>query len=189
MNTIYTRYIKYSLDKVFAVLILILFWWLYLLCAVAIIVCDGWPIIYRQVRIGERGRRFMIYKFRSMIQNADKVGPLHTEVGDARVTPLGNFLRKTSLDEIPQVFNVLLGDMSFVGYRPDVPKPGDDYSQSKYLLRPGITGLAQVNGRSNMTVEQQLYYESEYPKRVSFFMDIWILCRTALVVLHCEDSV
>ncbi len=187
-STLYTRCFKYVLDKLLAVAILILSWWLFALCAVAVWIDDGFPVIYRQERVGERGRRFMVCKFRTMIRGADQIGPSWTDTNDSRVTSVGKILRSTSLDEIPQIFNILLGDMSLVGYRPDVPRNGEDYSREKYQLRPGITGMAQVNGRSELTPEQKEYWENEYVKRVSFMTDVGILCKTVAVVLKRNGS-
>lgn len=188
MSTLYIRYFKYALDKLLALIILVVAWWVYVFCALAIWIGDGRPVIYRQKRVGERGRTFMIYKFRTMVRDADQIGPTWTAMHDSRITPVGKFLRSTSLDEIPQIFNVLLGDMSLVGYRPDVPREGDNYDTDKYLLRPGITGLAQINGRSNLTVEQRAFWENEYLMRVSFFTDMEILFKTVAVVFAKDGS-
>ena len=118
-----------------------------------------------------------------MIKNADKVGPLSTLNNDNRITKIGKILRKTSLDELPQLFNVLNGTMSLIGYRPDVFRDEDDYNDIKYTLKPGITGYAQVNGRSSLTGEQKLNWERKYVKDISFSTDIKILLKTIEIVL------
>lgn len=138
--------------------------------------------IYSQRRIGKHCQPFRLYKFRSMIVGADRQG-YQTQEGDARITPVGNFLRKTSLDELPQLFNVLKGDMSLVGPRPDTPMQEKDYSAADWTLRhsvrPGITGLAQVNGRSNMGSEERLAWDLDYVRHVRFTRDLVILLKTA----------
>lgn len=182
-NTFYVKYVKGIIDRIGALLFICLFFLLYLLCALMIFVDSGVPIIYKQKRVGKYGEPFMVYKFRTMVKNADKIGATSTSQGDSRITKIGKVLRKTSLDELPQMFNILQGKMSFIGYRPDVIHEDDDYSQEKYLLKPGITGLAQVNGRSELTLEEKSYWENMYPYKVSFIFDIKIVLKTISVVL------
>lgn len=137
--------------------------------------------IYGQPRVGKGCKAFILYKFRSMYQDADKQG-YQTQDADPRITPVGRVLRKTSLDELPQLFNVLKGDMSLVGPRPDTPMQKSNYSEENWQLRhsvrPGITGLAQVNGRSNMGHEERLVYDLEYVRNKSLRLDLMILLRT-----------
>lgn len=187
-NTIYVKYIKYSIAKIIALILMILFWWLYILCAIAIVLDSGFPVIYKQKRVGMHGDVYEIYKFRTMVKNADKIGPTFTKNNDPRITKVGNILRKTSLDEIPQLLNVMKNDMGFVGYRPNVVKENDDYSAYKYKLKPGITGLAQVNGRSSLTAEEKLYWENIYPEIVSFSTDLKIILKTVVTVLSHKGS-
>lgn len=138
--------------------------------------------IYSQTRIGRDCKPFQLYKFRSMYAGSDAHG-FQTQEGDARITPVGRILRKTSLDELPQLFNVLKGDMSLVGPRPDTPMQQKDYSEADWRLRhsvrPGITGLAQVNGRSNMGTAERLAYDLDYARRANFRLDLVILLKTA----------
>lgn len=187
-NTIYVRYIKYMIAKIIAAVLIILFWWVYVICALAVVISSGFPIIYKQERVGQRGKLYKIYKYRTMVKNADKIGPTSTSANDSRITKVGAFLRKTSLDEIPQLFNIIRGDMGFIGYRPDVVRENDDYSQNKYLLKPGITGLAQVNGRSSLTPEEKHDWENSYLDVVSFTTDMKIIFRTICVVLSRKGS-
>ncbi|MGN0506558.1 MAG: sugar transferase [Lachnospiraceae bacterium] len=187
-ESLYSKYIKNILDKAVAIVLLLLFWWLYLICAFIILLDSGRPVIYRQKRVGKNGVPFYIYKFRTMVKNADKIGPTSTLPGDNRVTKSGKFLRKTSLDEIPQLFNIIKGDMSFVGIRPNVVKDTDDYSMDKYKMKPGITGFAQVNGRSSLTSEEKLYWENLYAYEVSFVTDIKILIKTVLIVFKGKGA-
>lgn len=187
-NSFYVTFGKPLLESILVLIFLLLFWWVFILCAIAIIADDGWPVIYKQIRVGQFGKQFGIYKFRSMVKQADKIGPTSTADNDSRITRSGQFLRKTSLDELPQLFNVLKGDMSLVGYRPDVVHDNDDYSKIKYLLKPGITGFAQVNGRSQLTLEERDKWESLYPYKVSFLTDMGILLKTVLIVINRKGT-
>lgn len=187
-NSFYVTFGKPLLDSILVLIFLLLFWWVFILCAIAIIADDGWPVIYKQIRVGQFGKQFGIYKFRSMVKQADKIGPTSTADNDSRITRSGQFLRKTSLDELPQLFNILKGDMSLVGYRPDVVHDNDDYSKIKYLLKPGITGFAQVNGRSQLTLEERDKWESLYPYKVSFLTDMGILLKTVLIVINRKGT-
>ncbi|MEH2476398.1 exopolysaccharide biosynthesis polyprenyl glycosylphosphotransferase [Nitrobacteraceae bacterium AZCC 2161] len=161
--------------------------------AIAIKATSPGPVLFHQYRYGYRNRFFKIYKFRSMRTDAgDVAGVKQTVEGDSRVTRVGKFLRKTSLDEIPQLFNVLKGDMSLVGPRPHVPGmlaanvPYEDlvpYYFQRHSARPGITGLAQVSGCRGSTVEprraiSRIDYDLDYIEKWSIRMDITILVRT-----------
>lgn len=160
------------------------------------------PAIFRQRRIGYKGRPFTIYKFRTMILNAethqkypekkDLEQFVFQSEDDPRVTRVGRFLRRTSLDELPQIFNVLKGDMSLVGPRPEVPEIVAlyDEEQAKRLdAVPGITGLAQVSGRSELTVGETIKYDLEYVRSRSFWFDLQILFKTVLVVFSGKTAV
>ena len=187
-HSFYVTFGKPLLESILVLIFLLLFWWVFILCAIAIIADDGWPVIYKQIRIGQFGKQFGIYKFRSMVKQADKIGPTSTADNDSRITRSGQFLRKTSLDELPQLFNILKGDMSLVGYRPNVVHDNDDYNKIKYLLKPGITGFAQVNGRSQLTLEERDKWESLYPYKVSFLTDMGILLKTVLIVINRKGT-
>lgn len=141
------------------------------------------PVIFRQERVGRYGQTFAIYKFRSMVDDAMSQGPHFTSTDDPRVTRIGRFIRKTSLDELPQLLNVFYGDMSLVGPRPDVPKQKAEYTQMEWdrrnTVRPGITGLAQAKLRSAATQEQRTQLDLEYvDNKSSVFFDIWIIILT-----------
>lgn len=139
------------------------------------------PAVYRQQRVGKGARPFTMFKFRSMRQGADKSG-YSTATGDPRITPLGQFMRKTSIDELPQLLNVLKGDMSLVGPRPYVPAQEVDYApeewRERHSVRPGITGLAQVRVRSAGTREQVLAYDLEYVRTHNLKLDVSLLFGT-----------
>jgi lipopolysaccharide/colanic/teichoic acid biosynthesis glycosyltransferase len=150
--------------------------------AVAIVVESPGPVFFRQIRLGRGGREFAMYKFRSMVADAATIGPYHTSSGDPRITRVGRFLRRTSIDELPQLVNVLKGDMSLVGPRPDVPVQralyGDADWKQRCSVRPGITGLAQATLRSQATPEQRLALDLRYAREQSLWLDAKIVAWT-----------
>lgn len=146
-------------------------------------------ILFRQKRVGKNDREFTIYKFRSMRQDAPhEMATKNFENPEAYITPVGKFIRKASLDELPQLFNVLKGDMSLIGPRPlitsekDVLALRDKYGASRIL--PGITGLAQIHGRDEITDENKAAYDGKYALNVSMFLDISIFLKTIFDILH-----
>ncbi len=160
-----------------------------LLAGVAIAIraeTPGSPLFF-QARMGRGGKPFRIVKFRSMVQNAPSLGGWSTTEGDPRITKMGKFIRRTSLDELPQLWNVLVGNMSLIGPRPNTPQQDTQYKpdqwQQRHFIRPGITGLAQVSGRSNLTSEQQIGYDLEYVHNYDLFMDLRILFKTIAIAL------
>jgi Undecaprenyl-phosphate galactose phosphotransferase WbaP len=160
------------------------------------------PVFYRQTRIGRFGRKFPLFKFRTMVQNADRVlqnfldhspqlkaqwAATHKLKQDPRVTRLGAFLRKSSLDELPQVWNIIIGDMSLVGPRPIVDAEVEKYGKCFDLfvqVRPGLTGLWQVSGRNNTTYEYRVELDEYYVRNKSLKLDLQILWKTVFVVLR-----
>ena len=164
-------------------------------CGLLIWLDEPGPVIFKQLRTGKGGRRFGIYKFRTMVTNAEELKEKYAHLNeltapdfkitnDPRVTRIGHFLRKTSLDELPQVFNVLKGEMSLVGPRPtsfDVTTYSLWHTERLEVL-PGITGLWQVSGRSDVDFDERLRLDVEYIRRQSLWLDIEILIRTVLVV-------
>ena len=177
--------LKRFLDIVGSLVALLVFSWLLIPIAIAIAVTSPGGVIFRQTRVARGGGTFTIWKFRSMRADAPSVGPHFTAAGDPRITPVGRFLRKTSLDELPQLINVLKGDMSLVGPRPNVPRQREDYTQEEWdarnAVRPGITGLAQATLRSAATQEQRTALDLEYAKsrgefaRVAFDVKIILM--------------
>ena len=145
------------------------------------------PALFRQQRVGLNGELFLIYKFRSMVVDAEQRGPHFTSAADPRITKVGRFVRKTSLDELPQLLNVLKGDMSLVGPRPNVPKQRNEYTdeewQKRNSVRPGITGLAQAVKRSEATPEERTQLDLQYVEKASFFYDLYVLALTVKQVL------
>lgn len=173
-------------DIVLSLLALLLLFPVMLGVAVAIALTDGRPVVFRQVRVGHGGREFALYKFRSMVRNAAALGPYLTSNGDQRITAVGRWIRRTSLDELPQLLNVLKGDMSLVGPRPDVPAQRSLYTDDEWALRcsvrPGITGLAQALLRSQATFEQRTALDLRYAREANWWLDLRILMWTVRVL-------
>lgn len=177
--------IKRILDIIFSFLIIIILLPLYILLYFLVLIKLGSPAIFIQERPGLNGKIFKMYKFRTMTDDRDVDGELLPD-GD-RLTIFGKFLRKTSLDELPELFNVLIGDMSFVGPRPLLVRYLDRYSdfqKRRHEVKPGITGLAQVNGRNNLSWDEKFKYDVYYVDHISFLLDIKILLKTIYVVLN-----
>lgn len=186
-QSFYGRVGKRLLDCLLVSLILILLAPLLLLLALAIRWKMGSPVLFRQQRPGLFARPFTLYKFRTMTQERDAAGALLPDA--QRLTPLGRFLRQTSLDELPELFNVLKGDMSLVGPRPLLMHYLDRYNATqmrRHLVRPGITGWAQIHGRNAISWEEKLARDVWYVDHLSLLLDLWILLRTVWVVLRRE---
>ncbi|BFO02945.1 sugar transferase [Pseudomonas guariconensis] len=145
---------------------------------------DGGPAFYKQDRVGLNGQAFRIWKLRSMVVNADKIGGYSTLASDSRITAIGSFIRRTSIDELPQLINVILGEMSLVGPRPNVPAQQSEYTPKQWAIRnsvlPGITGLAQAELRSKASWEQRWELDKRYVYEKSFLLDLKIIVKTAL---------
>ena len=167
-----------------------------LLCALAVWLESDGPIIFTQLRTGRHGNRFKMFKFRTMVPNAEELkaslqhlnilpAPDFKIIDDPRITRVGRFLRKTSLDELPQILNVLMGHMSFVGPRPTsfAPATYDIWHTERLEAAPGITGLWQVKGRNSMTFDERLRLDIDYVRNRSFKLDLKILSMTAGAVI------
>lgn len=173
---------KRLFDACLSLLALAVLWPILVLAVAAVFVDSGRPVFFKQTRVGVGGRLFGMYKFRSMRRDAESSGPYFTQAGDARITRVGQFIRRTSIDELPQLLNVLMGDMSLVGPRPDVPAQQELYSaqewQQRCSVRPGITGLAQALIRSVGTHQDRLALDLRYTREQSAWLDIQILWLT-----------
>jgi lipopolysaccharide/colanic/teichoic acid biosynthesis glycosyltransferase len=173
---------KRLMDVVVSALALLLLSPLLLATAAAVAIDSGFPVLFRQLRVGRAGRSFGMYKFRSMVVDAAAIGPFNTSTNDPRITRVGRFIRRTSLDELPQLLNVLAGDMSLVGPRPDVPVQRSLYTDADWALRcsvrPGITGLAQVVLRSEGSEDQRRELDLQYVREHDLWLDLGILART-----------
>ena len=163
--------------------------------AIAIKFDSPGPILFKQIRVGKGGKEFIILKFRTMVVNAEKMGTgLDSYTNDSRVTKVGKFLRNSSLDEIPQLFNILKGDMSFVGPRPPVtyhPYKYEDYpptAKRRFEVKPGVTGYAQINGRNELSWDEKFKYDLFYIENKSFWLDLKITVLTIFKVLKMEGS-
>lgn len=186
----YSKYIKRILDIILSLVILILFCWLYLIVAILVRVKLGSPILFKQQRPGYKEKIFGIYKFRTMTDERDENGNLLPDKD--RLTSFGKLLRKTSLDEIPELFNILKGDMSFIGPRPLLPEYLPYYTDKEKLrhtVRPGLTGLAQASGRNLVDWDTRLSYDVEYVENLSFKMDILVIIKTIKTVFGHSEQV
>lgn len=197
---------KRTFDIAFSLLVLSVFFPLYLILAVAIAVSSPGPIFYAQERVGKNYKRFRCLKFRTMVNNADEMlasimaesPQLESEFADnfklkddPRITKIGKFLRLTSLDELPQFWNVLKGDMSVVGPRPLVPEELPKYGhQMKQVLsiRPGITGLWQVSGRNDIPYPRRVQIDVYYVNARSLLLDLWIIIKTIGVLVFTNNN-
>ena len=187
------KFFKRTFDIVLALLILLLLWPIFLLVALAVKIDSEGPVIFKQQRLGLNGRVFNLYKFRSMCVGAEK-GGVYSDNKDTRITKVGNILRKTSLDELPQAVNVLKGDMSFIGPRPPLtyhPWPIKEYSDEQlrmFEVRPGITGWAQVNGRKAVEWNHRIELNVWYVDNMSLILDLKIFFLTFFKVLKNSDN-
>ena len=180
--------LKSILDKILAVFLIILFSPIYIIVSMLILWNMGRPILFRQKRPGKDEKIFGIYKFRTMTNEKDVDGNLLPD--EQRLVGLGKFIRSTSLDELPQLFNVLKGEMSFVGPRPLLIEYLDLYKEEqkrRHDVKPGITGWAQVNGRNAISWEQKFEYDVWYVDHQSFWLDMKILWMTFLKVVKRSD--
>jgi len=180
--------IKSFFDRTLAFLLILLFLPVYLTLSLLILINMGQPVLFRQLRPGYKEKIFGIYKFRTMTNERDDKGELLSD--EKRLIGLGKFIRSTSLDELPQLFNVLKGEMSFVGPRPllieYLPLYNNEQKRRHNVL-PGITGWAQVNGRNAISWEQKFKYDVWYVDHQSFLLDMRILWMTFLKVIHRSD--
>ena len=198
---------KYFIDYFLIVIIFPIFVIIFPLISLMILIFDSSPIIYSQKRVGLSGEEFSLYKFRTMSVSSDesvhkehykdlssnkKIEPSLTPddpiriENDDRITKIGSILRKTSLDELPNLLNVLRGQMSFVGPRPLVKYESDlygEYSKKRNSVKPGITGLAQIQGRLDLSLQERLYWDVEYVEKKSFYYDLIIILKTVVSVL------
>ncbi|MBC2580236.1 sugar transferase [Clostridium sp. DJ247] len=195
-------FVKRLLDIVLSLIGIVILSPVFIILAIWIKLDSEGPALFKQIRVGKNGKDFTIYKFRSMVVNAEKkkeldIDPSNLENfvfqsrSDNRITKSGAFLRKTSLDEIPQLFNVLIGNMSLVGPRPEIPDVVKFYPEAykqRLLVLPGITGLAQVSGRGEIELGKTVYYDLTYIKEFSIWLDIKILFRTVFSVVKEEGA-
>ena len=189
----YRGFWKRFFDLLFAWIILIVASPILLVVAFAVRIDSKGPAVFSQTRLGKNGKEFHMYKFRTMVLDAEK-GGVYSDNTDPRVTRVGRFLRKTSLDELPQCINIIKGDMSFIGFRPPLtyhPWPYEEYTDEQkkmFTVRPGITGWAQVNGRRTVEWHKRIELNVWYAENVSFWLDCKIVVLTVLKVLLGVDN-
>lgn len=195
MKKVYTVF-KRFMDIVLSIIGLIIISPILLIVSLAIKIDSKGPVIFKQERIGKDGKAFKIYKFRSMVVGAEKMGTgVYSKKGDSRVTRVGKFIRITSIDELPQLVNILKGEMSFIGPRPVLtyhPWKYEEYTPEqlkRFEVRPGVTGLAQIHGRKQVEWEKRIKYDVEYVEKLGLWLDIKIFFITIYKVLLMKDNV
>lgn len=187
-NNFYIKFLKRLFDIVCSLLAMTVFCWLFLIVAVLVKIKLGSPVIYSAQRVGMNEKTFRLYKFRSMTNETDNDGNLLPDAD--RLTKFGRILRATSLDELPEAWNILKGDMSVIGPRP-LPVQYlpyyTDAERHRHDVRPGLSGLAQVNGRNAIGWEEKFNYDLTYVNKVTFFIDLKIIFQTVFKVFKHED--
>lgn len=190
----YEKFIKRWMDTIFTLMGIVCFFWLYIIIAIAIVIDDPGPILFRQERVGIHKKPFRILKFRTMKMDTPHDVPTHLlKNPDQYITRVGKFLRKTSLDEIPQLFNIVKGDMSIVAPRPalfsqeDLLEARDQYGAND--IRPGLTGWAQINGRDELEIADKARLDGEYVQNISFLFDCKCFFGTFIKVLRHDGVV
>ena len=184
----YRKFFKRFLDIIISLIFILCFWWLYIVIAIFVRMKLGSPVLFKQDRPGLNEKIFKMYKFRTMTDEKDKDGNLLPDTD--RLTKFGKFLRSTSLDEIPELWNVLTGEMSLVGPRPllvSYLNKYNEYEKRRHEVKPGITGWAQINGRNNTTWEERFKNDIYYVENISFELDLKIIIKTILKVLKRSD--
>lgn len=191
----YIKFFKRWMDILLSLAALICLSPVLLIAAVAIKLDSPGPVIFRQTRLGRFGKPFEIFKFRSMCVNAEKQGSgQYSFKGDPRVTRVGRFLRATSIDELPQLVNILRGEMSLIGFRPPLtyhPWPFEEYTEEQkrmFDLRPGVTGWAQIHGRKDVLWDDRIKMNIYYTENASFLLDLRIFFSTIVKVLSNADN-
>ncbi|WP_225353390.1 sugar transferase [Lacticaseibacillus thailandensis] len=202
-STVVYKVTKRLMDIVGSCVALVIFSPVILYIVIAIKLEDHGPVLYKQTRVGKNGQEFELWKFRSMVQGADKIkgqladqneiedGPMFKIKDDPRITKVGKFIRHHSLDEVPQFVNILKGDMSLVGPRPALPREVAEYDErdmERLQVIPGLTGLWQVSGRSKLTFAQMVDLDLTYINHRSIWFDIRIIFKTFLQMFDPKDS-
>ncbi len=185
----YRKYIKRTLDLLISIILLIILSPFFIIISVSIFLLMGWPVIFIQERPGLNEKPFKIYKFRSMLEKFDSKGNLLPD--QQRITRFGTFLRNTSIDEFPELINVIKGQMSIVGPRPLIFRYLPYYSEKerkRHNVLPGITGLAQINGRNFVDWDKRLELDVQYVENMTFWLDLRIIFKTIMAVIKREGT-
>ncbi|MFM1651720.1 sugar transferase [Brevibacillus sp. B_LB10_24] len=189
-KSLYVRFGKQMLDLMLCLLLALPVLAVCAVVSVLIKLDSKGPVLFRQPRFGKDGREFQIYKFRTMYIDAPRQGRSPVSDRDPRITRIGRLLRKTSIDELPQLINVLRGEMSFVGPRPEqssiVQKYYTGYERQRFLVKPGITGLWQISMDRTKPIHENLSYDLQYIREMSLGLDLWIILQTVLIV--CKSN-
>jgi lipopolysaccharide/colanic/teichoic acid biosynthesis glycosyltransferase len=186
----YEKYWKRPLDLVCGLAAVVVFWWLYLIVAVLVRVKLGSPVLFTQERPGKDEKIFRLYKFRTMTDARDENGELLPD--EVRLTKFGRILRSTSLDELPEAFNIIKGDMSVIGPRPQLVRDMvfmTDEQRMRHRAKPGLSGLAQVNGRNGISWEEKLDWDLKYIEKVSFLGDVKIIIQTVVKAFVKQEGI
>jgi len=185
---LYTVYGKRLLDLAIALSMFVALLPVFLLAMILVRVGSPGPVLFRQKRLGRNGQLFILYKFRTMTDE-DRLADRQIWLAEPQLTTTGRLLRRLKMDELPQLYNVLKGNMSIVGPRPGLPslanQPG--FSPLRLLLRPGLTGLAQVNGNIHLSWQERYRYDEDYVNRVSLLLDLWIISKTFAIIALGEE--
>lgn len=186
----YEKYFKRLIDIIFSLIAIILLSWLYIIVAILVRIKLGSPVLFTQDRPGKDEKIFKMYKFRSMTSETDDNGNLLPD--DVRLTKFGKWLRSTSLDELPELFNILKGDMSLIGPRPLLVQYLPLYNEKqkrRHEVTPGLSGLAQVNGRNTLSWEDKFNYDVEYVDNITFLGDVKIICLTIIKAFVKKEGI
>lgn len=186
----YNKYLKRIIDILCSLAAIIVFLWLYIIVGVLVRIKLGSPVIFKQPRPGKDEKIFTLYKFRTMTDERDEEGNLLPD--DIRLTKFGKFLRSTSLDELPEAFNILLGHMSVIGPRPQLVRDMvfmTDEQRKRHTVRPGLSGLAQVMGRNGITWEEKIDFDIEYIEKMSFWLDVKLIFLTVWTAFFKRDGI
>lgn len=185
-------WIKRFTDILLSSFILIFTSPLLILSAIAIKLESKGPAFFLHERTGYLGEKFKLIKFRGMVDNALDIGPELTQVNDPRITKIGKFLRRTSIDELPNFINVLKGEMTIIGPRPDIPTITDKYTEEQMKIfdfKPGVTGISQINGRQMLSPDDRIHMELGYYKNANFFSDLIVFLKTFIVVFNNKGNI
>lgn len=189
--TIYDRYIKRIIDIVLSFIGLVVLLPFFLIIGICIKIDSPGPVFFVQERAGKDGKSFRIYKFRTMVVNAERIGDgYYVGAKDPRITRVGNFLRKTSIDELPQLINIFKGEMSIIGPRPTLfyqVEQYDEFQKQRLKVRPGVSGWAQVNGRNSLSWPERIKHDVWYVDHIGILLDLQIMMKTFSAMAASED--
>ncbi|MGL4393586.1 MAG: sugar transferase [Fusobacteriaceae bacterium] len=185
----YEKYVKRFFDILVGIILFVPLILIILFVGIIIKLDSKGEVIFKHKRFGKHLKTILVYKFRTMVKDAENIGPKYTLDSDDRVTKVGKILRKISVDELPQIINVLKGEMSFIGPRPDAyTQNPNKIEKQRTAVLPGITGYAQINGRSSLTPEEKEKFDLYYIKKISFMLDLKILIKTIKSVLDRKNT-